>query len=77
MSIEASSDIAALTGHTADRGYPGCGVGGWVFAEVQGVGDVLIGQGFRGCYPLDHIGEPCGVPEVGPGSLTSGDRQSD
>jgi hypothetical protein len=27
-------------------------------AEAQDVGDVLSGQGFRGCSPLDHIGEP-------------------
>jgi hypothetical protein len=33
---------------------------GLSFAEAQDVGDVLSGQGFRGCYPLDHIGEPPG-----------------
>jgi NAD(P)-dependent dehydrogenase (short-subunit alcohol dehydrogenase family) len=26
---------------------------------------------------LDHQSQACGVPEVGPGSLTSGDRWSD
>ena len=41
----------------ADRGYPGRGAGSRAFTEEQDGGDVLNGQGFRGCYPLDHIGE--------------------
>ena len=27
---------------------------------MQDVGDVFSGEGFRGCYPLVHIGEPPG-----------------